>query len=156
MTLWMKGPEIGRRRPARLICENQLIARLRRRFKRMWLETPLSHWFTIPTAGRKCCSVDYPALPRQRGILISMTRRENGHDNSRDLRRENSPLDCSLRLLIFLKTIKPERIWPVAWESRQQAEHAVARYIAGFYYPSNGIHRSASETPSHSTERPGK
>lgn len=32
----------------------------------------------------------------------------------------------------FFKTIKPELIWPVAWQSRQQAENAVARYIDGF------------------------
>jgi len=35
----------------------------------------------------------------------------------------------------FFKTIKSELIWPVAWQSRQQAENAVARYIDGFYYP---------------------
>lgn len=33
------------------------------------------------------------------------------------------------------KTIKSELIWPVAWQSRQQAENAVARYIDGFYNP---------------------
>ncbi len=35
----------------------------------------------------------------------------------------------------FFKTIKSELIWPVAWQSRQQAEIAVARYIDGFYNP---------------------
>lgn len=35
----------------------------------------------------------------------------------------------------FFKTIKSELIWPVAWQSRQQAENAVARYIDGFYNP---------------------
>ena len=35
----------------------------------------------------------------------------------------------------FFKTIKPELIWPVAWQSRKQAENAVARYIDGFYNP---------------------
>ena len=29
----------------------------------------------------------------------------------------------------------PFSIWPVAWQSRQQAENAVARYIYGFYNP---------------------
>jgi putative transposase len=33
------------------------------------------------------------------------------------------------------KTIKSELIWPVAWQSRQQAENAVARYIDGFHNP---------------------
>jgi hypothetical protein len=35
----------------------------------------------------------------------------------------------------FFKTIKSELIWPVTWQSRQQAENAVARYIDGFYNP---------------------
>jgi Integrase core domain len=35
----------------------------------------------------------------------------------------------------FFKTIKSELIWPVAWQSRQQSENAVARYIDGFYNP---------------------
>ena len=51
------------------------------------------------------------------------------------LRRENSPLDCFLILLTFFKTIKPELIWSVAWQSRQQAENTVARYIDEFYNP---------------------
>ena len=35
----------------------------------------------------------------------------------------------------FFKTIKSELIWPVARQSRQQAENAVAIYIDGFYNP---------------------
>lgn len=35
----------------------------------------------------------------------------------------------------FFKTTKSELIWPVAWQPRQQAENAMARYIDGFYYP---------------------
>jgi putative transposase len=35
----------------------------------------------------------------------------------------------------FFKTIKSELIRPVAWQSRQRAENAVARYIDGFYNP---------------------
>ena len=33
------------------------------------------------------------------------------------------------------KTIKSEPIWPVSWQTRSQAENAVARYIDGFYNP---------------------
>ncbi len=51
------------------------------------------------------------------------------------LRRENCPLDCFLILLTFFKTIKPELIWPVAWQTRAQAENAISRYIDGFYNP---------------------
>ena len=36
---------------------------------------------------------------------------------------------------MFFKTIKLELIWPVAWQSRHQAENAVARYIDGFHNP---------------------
>ena len=35
----------------------------------------------------------------------------------------------------FFKTIKSKLIWPVAWQTRSQAENAVARYIDGFYKP---------------------
>jgi len=85
--------------------------------------------------GSQYCSVDYQALLCRRGILISMSGRGNCYDNSMVLRRENSPLDCFLILLTFFKTIKSELIWPVAWQSRQQAENAVARYVDGFYNP---------------------
>lgn len=54
------------------------------------------------------------------------------------------------------KTIKSELIWPVASQSRQQAENAAARYIGGFYNPSGGIHRSTSRAPSPSSETLGK
>ena len=60
-------------------------------------------------------------LLRKRGILISMSGRGNCYDNS--------------MVETFFKTIKSELIWPVAWQSRQQAENAVARYIDGFYNP---------------------
>jgi putative transposase len=79
--------------------------------------------------------VDYQALLRRRGILISMSGRGTCYDNSMVLRRENSPPDCFLILLTFFKTIKSELIWPVAWHSRQQAENAVTRDIDGFYNP---------------------
>ena len=64
-----------------------------------------------------------------------MRGRRNCYDSSLVLRPENSPLDCFLILLTFFKTIKLELIWPVAWQSRQQAENAVARYTDGFNNP---------------------
>jgi len=33
------------------------------------------------------------------------------------------------------KTIKSELIWRTSFQSRRQAEHAIARYIDGFYNP---------------------
>lgn len=74
-----------------------------------------------PVESTQYCSVDYQALLRRRGILISMSGRGNCYDNS--------------MVETFFKTIKSELIWPVAWQSRQQAENAVARYIDGFYNP---------------------
>jgi putative transposase len=85
--------------------------------------------------GSQYCSVDYQALLRKRGILISISGRGNCSDNSMVLRRENSPLGFFLILLTFFSTIKSEIIWPVAWQSRQQAENVVARYIEGFNNP---------------------
>lgn len=72
--------------------------------------------------------MDYQALLRKRGILISMSGRGNCYDNS--------------MAETFFKTITSELIWPVAWQSRQQAENAVARYIDGFYNPPLRRHSS--------------
>jgi transposase InsO family protein len=33
------------------------------------------------------------------------------------------------------KTIKSEMIWRISWQSRFEAERAIARYIDGFYNP---------------------
>ncbi|WP_404944761.1 IS3 family transposase [Sagittula sp. P11] len=71
--------------------------------------------------GSQYCSVDYQAELRKRGILISMSGRGNCYDNA--------------MVETFFKTIKSELIWPIAWQSRQQAENAIARYIDGFYNP---------------------
>ncbi len=191
------GQEIGRHRTARLMRENQLVARQKRRFKRTtdsehaWPVTPnlvaqdfmadgpdrkwgadISYVWTAEgwlylavvldlfsrrvvgwstgdrqnrdlavealrramvarnpapglihhsDSGSQYCSVDYQALLRKRGILILMSGKGNCYDNS--------------MVETFFKTIKSELIWPVAWQSRQQAENAVARYIHGFYNP---------------------
>ena len=50
--------------------------------------------------GSQYCSVDYQALLRKRGILISMCGRGNRYDNA--------------MVETFFKTIKSELIWPVA------------------------------------------
>ncbi|MDE5186576.1 integrase core domain-containing protein, partial [Phaeobacter gallaeciensis] len=71
--------------------------------------------------GSQYCSVDYQAALRKRGILISMSSKGNCYDNS--------------MVETFFKTIKSELIWPIAWQTRQQAENAIARYIDGFYNP---------------------
>ncbi|MCR9126855.1 MAG: integrase core domain-containing protein, partial [Rhodobacteraceae bacterium] len=65
--------------------------------------------------------VDHQAALRKRGIMISTSGKGNCCDNS--------------MVETFFKTIKSELIWPVAWQSRQQAEKAVARNIDGFHNP---------------------
>ncbi|MGB6697351.1 MAG: integrase core domain-containing protein, partial [Methylocella sp.] len=45
----------------------------------------------------------------------------NGYDNA--------------MLETVFKTIKSELIWRTGFQSRRQAEHAIARYIDGFYNP---------------------
>lgn len=57
----------------------------------------------------------------KRGILISMSGRRNCYDNA--------------MIEIFFKTLKSERVWLVEWQSHQQTEKAVARYIDGFCNP---------------------
>ncbi len=71
--------------------------------------------------GSQYCSVEYQAELRKRGILISMSGKGNCFDNS--------------MVETFFKTIKSELIWPVAWQTREQAENAIARYIDGVYNP---------------------
>ena len=71
--------------------------------------------------GSQYCSVDYQAELRRQGIRISMSGRGNCYDNA--------------MVETFFKTIKSELIWPVAWQTRRQAENAIARYIDGFYNP---------------------
>lgn len=71
--------------------------------------------------GSQYCSIDYQAELRTRGILISMSGKGNCYDNS--------------MVETFFKTIKSELIWPVAWQTREHAENAIARYIDGFYNP---------------------
>lgn len=56
-------------------------------------------------------------------------------------RRESSQLDYFPILLSFLKTMKSELIWPVAWQTSWQAESAIARCIDGFHNP---VRRHAS------------
>ena len=71
--------------------------------------------------GSQYCSIDYQAVLKKHGLLISMSGKGNCYDNA--------------VVETFFKTIKSELIWPVAWQTRSQAENAVARYIDGFYNP---------------------
>ena len=75
--------------------------------------------------GSQYCSHDYHKILREHGFQVSMSGKGNCYDNAAVLRRENSPLDCSLILLTFFKTIKAELIWRRSWQTRRQAETAI-------------------------------
>lgn len=76
--------------------------------------------------GSQYCSIDYQAELRERGLLISMSGKRNCYDNA--------------VVETFFKTL--ELIWPVARQTRRQAESALARYIDGFYNPAVRRHSS--------------
>jgi transposase InsO family protein len=59
-------------------------------------------------------------------LLISMSGKRNCYDNA--------------VVETFFKTL--ELIWPVARQTRRQAESALARYIDGFYNPAVRRHSS--------------
>jgi len=191
------GHPVGRRRTARLMRENGLVARQKRRFKRTtdsehtWpvapnlldqvfqAEAPDQKWgvdisyiwtqqgwlylsvvldlfsrrivgwatsdrlhkalalsalrkalvMRQPTAGlihhsdrgSQYCAVDYQAELRRNGISISMSGKGNCYDNA--------------MVETFFKTIKSELIWRTSFQTRQDAQQAIARYIDGFYNP---------------------
>jgi putative transposase len=71
--------------------------------------------------GSQYCSIDYQALLRSKGILISMSGKGNCSDNA--------------MVETFFKTLKSELIWRTIYQTRDQAEIAIARYIDGFYNP---------------------
>lgn len=67
------------------------------------------------------CSADYQAELRKHGILISMSSKGNCYDNA--------------MVETFFKTLKSELVWRTMFETRQDAEQAIGRYIDGFYNP---------------------
>ncbi len=71
--------------------------------------------------GNQYCSIDYQALLRSKGILISMSGKGNCYDNA--------------TAETFFKTLKSELIWRTAYQTCRQAKIAIARYIDGFYNP---------------------
>lgn len=71
--------------------------------------------------GSQYCSIDYQALLRSKGIVISMSGKGNCYDNA--------------MVETFFKTLKSELIWRTIYQTRDQAEIAIARYIDGFYNP---------------------
>ena len=85
--------------------------------------------------GSQYCSIDYQAVLRKHGLLISMSGKGNCYDNA--------------VVETFFKTIKSELIWPVSWQTRSQAENTVARYIDGFYNPTRRHSTLGYQSPVH-------
>lgn len=71
--------------------------------------------------GGQYCSGAYLKLLKDHGLTASMSGKGNCYDNS--------------MVETVFKTIKAELIWRFIWQSRAQAEAAIARYIDGFYNP---------------------
>lgn len=71
--------------------------------------------------GSQYCSIDYQAQLRRHGVLISMSGKGNCYDNA--------------MVETFFKTLKSELVWRTVFHTRAEAEHAIARYIDGFYNP---------------------
>ena len=71
--------------------------------------------------GSQYCSIDYQAELRRHGVTISMSGKGNCYDNA--------------MVETFFKTIKSELVWRTVFHTRVEAEHAIARYIDGFYNP---------------------
>jgi len=74
-----------------------------------------------PLESAQYCSIDYQAQLRRHGVLISMSGKGNCYDNA--------------MVETFFKTLKSELVWRTVFHTRAEAEHAIARYIDGFYNP---------------------
>lgn len=69
--------------------------------------------------GSQYCSIDYQAELRRHGITMSMSGKGNCYDNA--------------MVETFFKTLKSDLVWRTIFYTRASAEHAIARYIDGFY-----------------------
>lgn len=68
--------------------------------------------------GSQYCSIDYQALLRSKGIVISMSGKGNCYGNA--------------MVETFFKTLKSQLIWRTSYQTRDQVEIANAPYIDGF------------------------
>ena len=77
--------------------------------------------------GSQYCSIDYQAELDKHGILVSMSGKGNwsGKGNCYD----NAMVET------FFKTLKSELVWRTVFDTRQQADQAISRYIDGFHNP---------------------
>ena len=71
--------------------------------------------------GSQYASDEYQRLLGSNGMVQSMSGKGNCYDNA--------------MVETVFKTIKSELVWRYSWQSRFEAERAIARYIDGFYNP---------------------
>ena len=71
--------------------------------------------------GSQYASDEYQRLLASNGMVQSMSGKGNCYDNA--------------MVETVFKTIKSELVWRYSWQSRFEAECAIARYIDGFYNP---------------------
>lgn len=71
--------------------------------------------------GSQYCATDYQMLLKRHGIKSSMSGKGNCYDNA--------PVET------FFKTLKAELVWRTRFETRQQAEQSIGKYINEFYNP---------------------
>ena len=77
----------------------------------------IHHW----DRDSQYCAVHYQDELRRNGIRISMSGKGNCYDNA--------------MVKTFFKTVKSELVWRTRFQTRHDAEQAIARYIDGFYNP---------------------
>ena len=65
--------------------------------------------------------MDYQALLKKHGVLISMSGRGNCYDNA--------------MAETFFKTLKSELVWRTVFDTRAEATRAIGGYIDRFYNP---------------------
>ena len=75
--------------------------------------------------GSQYCSYDYQRILGRHGFILSMSGKGNCYDNA--------------MVETVFKTIKSELIWRTSYQSRRQAENAIARYMMAFIIPSAAI-----------------
>jgi putative transposase len=80
---------------------------------------PLAGLIHHSDRGSQYCSIDYQAELQRHGILTSMSGKGNCYDNA--------------TVETFFKTLKSELVWRTVFQTRSEAEQAIARYIDGFY-----------------------
>ena len=80
---------------------------------------PLAGLIHHSDRGSQYCSLDYQAELQRHGILTSMSGKGNCYDNA--------------MVETFFKTLKSELVWRTVFQTRSEAEQAIALYIDGFY-----------------------